>query len=1105
MTLLGRAGIRAGEESARFPTRRALALCAYLALEGVTPRSRLISLLWEEHTESSARVNLRQELSRVRRTPIGPHLLVDGEHLRLSDDVQTDVADFLRSARDLDYAGALAQYSGALLDGTEFDDAPELATWLEEQRSHFHERWTTTLAAQAHVREEEGAVHEALALWQQLLRTDELRESWHAEAMRLHLQLGEREAALRQFARCSDLLRTELGLSPLPETLRLAEQARSPQVPVRIVSAPSVSVPTPLPPALVGREDLWAILRKRPPAVLLLGEPGIGKSTLARAACGMIKVLTLTGHEAALNIPFSPATAALERHLPGLSDAERAELFPMLPGRKLPPDPALRAGFQRAVARIIEDRLGADGILLLDDLHWFDSATLEVMPAVLERCRQVGTWVVATARPHELSLNAAASKLFGPETLRLTLTPLEGADLARLTSEWTEAEPDPAFVTWLQEATAGNPLAVRETLRLLRDTQGSGPLSIPAESEAAPVRALILQRLERLGAEARRVLEAASVSSGSFSVRELAGTTALDEWACLEVLEGAVLAGMLEDVGGNFRFAHDLIRRAILSSLSPARAALLHRHMAAVLEKSGGPLESVAQHLEAAGEDASDWWWRAARAAERVYAYPQALAHSQRALEGHLNSEVRLAVHRRRLLWWRTVDDRSGWKTEVERLEALAYREGEASWWTEARLARLEWLFQGGRYHEVLELGEVVLPDPNITPEQHARALLECGNACVYLGRHADAQRQLKSGLMLEGVTLAGMPELFGRLNHSLTASALETGDLEMARHHAELARQGFERAGSRMGQLRSVFNSFAIAERSGESEQAREFGLLALDLARDLDDKHHQRTALFNLAAQAISVDNRVEAKNALLKLTDLKFEGEDIRQTWWFNYLCGEVARMYGEIGKAIDLFSESERAAILSGSPEQVVKARVASADLLLDLEYYDLAIETLINDEYLDINSISELSLLEYQMVTARILEYSENSDIALKKYEKILENEMEYKSKSQCLVILNYISLLIKCVRYEDALFQIKKLKYRYPISIEARIMCQTLKIEKSPSTIAAAEVILLNDELPPIERLDLLKAVCGDSVKSGIHTAVIKQLEFQLYIFDKTV
>ena len=289
----------------------------------------------------------------------------------------------------------------------------------------------------------------------------------------------------------------------------------------------------------------------------------------------------------------------------------------------------------------------------------------------------------------------------------------------------------------------------------------------------------------------------------------------------------------------------------MLSSLSSVRAALLHRHMAAELERGGAP-EQVAQHLEAAGEDASGWWWKAACAAERVYAYPQALLHSERALAGQLTPETRSACHRRRLLWWRTVDDRSGWKTEVERLEALAYREGEASWWLEARLARLEWLFHGGRHHEVLDLGQRVVADPNATPEQHARALLEYANAQVCLGRHAEAQHALRSALEVPGVTLAELPELYGRLNHALTASALETGDLPVARAHAELARQGFERAGSRLGQLRSLLSSFAIADRSGQPDQAREAGLLALKLARDMADKAHEQLALVNLMSLA-------------------------------------------------------------------------------------------------------------------------------------------------------------------------------------------------------------------------------------------------------------
>ena len=124
-------------------------------------------------------------------------------------------------------------------------------------------------------------------------------------------------------------------------------------------------------------------------------------------------------------------------------------------------------------------------------------------------------------------------------------------------------------------------------------------------------------------------------------------------------------------------------------------------------------------------------------------------------------------------------------------------------------------------------------------------------------------------------MTLEAAPELYGRLNHSLTASALETGQLPMARQHAELARQGFERAGSRMGQLRSLFNSFAIADRCGELPDARAFGMLALDLARGMEDRAHERLALFNLTSLAITAED-LETAQGLMTEVEVMLEHE-------------------------------------------------------------------------------------------------------------------------------------------------------------------------------------------------------------------------------------
>ncbi|GAA4003516.1 AAA family ATPase [Deinococcus rubellus] len=1067
ITLLGRGELRVGEESVRFPTRRALALCAYLVLEGATLRSRLAALLWPDHEESSARVNLRQELRRLRATPLGAQLHASGDILALSADVMSDAGLFELLSGQGDFAAALPHYGGRLLDGTEFFDAPDLGDWLEAQRERLHTLWTAALAAQAQALEEGGQLTEALALWQRLLRTDELRERWHAETMRLHLRLGEREAALRQFARCQAMLKDELGLTPLPETLALAEQAR------RAVPAPHLSVPPrpapPLPPLLVGRADTYEALRQRL-GTLIVGEPGIGKSALARAACGQVKVLILSGHEAGRHTPFSPATAALERHFAGLSGEEQAILVPMLPGRHLPPDPALRAGFRRAVAKIMEQRLGRDGVLLLEDLHWFDSASCEVLGGVLERCAEVGTWVLATARPHELSQNPAALRLSAPLT-RLNLGPLGQADLAELTRAWTHAAPDPNFLIWLHDATAGNPLAVRETLRRLRDTQGEGPLKVPPESEAAPVRALILQRALRLGVQAQRVLEAASVCSPAFSVRQLARCTALDEWTCLDLLEDAQQAGLLDVEDQQFRFSHDLIRRAILSSLSPVRAALLHRHMAAELERGGAP-EQVAQHLEAAGEDASGWWWKAACAAERVYAYPQALAHSERALAGQLTPETRLACHRRRLLWWRTVDDRPGWKTEVERLEALAYREGEAGWWLEARLARLEWLFHGGRYREVLDLGQQVVADPNATPEQHARALLEYANAQVYLGQYHEAQRHLHGALDVPGVTLAELPELYGRLHHSLTASALETGDLKMAAEHAELARRGFERAGSRMGQLRSLFNSFAIADRSGELEAAREAGLLALNLAREMEDRQSERLALFNLTSLAIKAES-VELAQSLMVEVELMTEGEaDPRTVQWANLNRAEICRLNGDLGGSVAFLQLVLAQAEAVGDTLHQLEATHIIAELLLELRLFQEARRVIGRRElHGDTESPTR------QMIEARMLGFEGHPYEEAVALGHILHRNDLDGSRSRDRLVLHLARALINAGHGLDARQLLAEAKLGLTPSVQARRVALGLWLEADQGTVDAARRVLAAGNIPPIERLELLEAL----------------------------
>ena len=98
----------------------------------------------------------------------------------------------------------------------------------------------------------------------------------------------------------------------------------------------------------------------------------------------------------------------------------------------------------------------------------------------------------------------------------------------------------------------------------------------------------MIARADHLGAGARRVLDAASLAGDVFTLRELVGATALDDWTALEALESAQRAGLLVADGSGYRYSHVLVRRSLQGALSPAREGLLRRRLADGLIASGG-------------------------------------------------------------------------------------------------------------------------------------------------------------------------------------------------------------------------------------------------------------------------------------------------------------------------------------------------------------------------------------------------------------------------------------------------------------------------------------------------------------------------------------
>ncbi len=236
LKFLGGFGARLSSgEPAVIPIRKGQALLAYIALnrgEAIL-RSRLCGLLWGDHGDEQARSSLRQTLT-VLRKALGPMqdqiLRADRQSISL-DDVGVEVdaltfQDLIARGTPADLEAAVPLYRGDLLDGLDLSD-PGFQAWLEEERRRFHGLMVGALHALMAHKRAAGAREDAIVLAERLLVLDPLREDVHRALMVLHAELGQRQAALRQYERCRSLLAAELDVEPEPETEALSKALRS--------------------------------------------------------------------------------------------------------------------------------------------------------------------------------------------------------------------------------------------------------------------------------------------------------------------------------------------------------------------------------------------------------------------------------------------------------------------------------------------------------------------------------------------------------------------------------------------------------------------------------------------------------------------------------------------------------------------------------------------------------------------------------------------------------------------------------------------------------------------------------------------------------------
>lgn len=394
---------------------------------------------------------------------------------------------------------------------------------------------------------------------------------------------------------------------------------------------------------------------------LIAGDAGVGKTRLVRELAERVAAsggLVLTGsclEFADRALPHGPLVEILRR-LPGVLDestlahvlgASRDDLLPLLPDREVgsrrrgePPDPSRLFEQVLAVIERLSDH--APICLVIEDLHWADSATRDLLVFLAHNLRDARIVLVATFRGEDLHrrhpLRAVVAGLSRAGAARtLDLAPFDDVEMREQLAGILGSDPPADLVAAVLERSEGNAFFAEE---LVAGGDAACRSDVPPS-----LRDLLVARIDALGEAAQHVLRLAGVIGRRFDHRLLAALADRPERELLEGLREAVQQQVLvaESDAPAYRFRHALVHEVVYDDLLPGERVHLHARAAETLAANPTLFDHGAGLL--ASEVAGHWYAAhdsrralasaldAAVAAEQMYAYSEALAQSERALE----------------------------------------------------------------------------------------------------------------------------------------------------------------------------------------------------------------------------------------------------------------------------------------------------------------------------------------------------------------------------------------------------------------------------------------------------------------------------------------
>jgi DNA-binding SARP family transcriptional activator/tetratricopeptide (TPR) repeat protein len=612
----------------RLRTRKQFALFIYLAVEPPQAhrRDRLAEMFWPRVSGPEARHSLAIALSTFR-TKLGPRSVqADRDHLQLSlaglelDLTRLERGDVLGDefTPPLDIANFLDQF--------EPPDSTDFLHWRDRQQARLFPAIREGLLRLIDRCRRTGNFRQIEVLADRLLGIDHLSEDGIRAKMEARAFDGDRLSALKLYEAWRESLRAELGAGPSPIVEGIATRLRRRGL-ERTTGNEIPTVPTDQWKGhrFVGRSREYRALyeswertaRRDSTSALILGDSGVGKTTLAdrlTTAAGLegASAVRTQCYEVDREIPYA-ALSGLVRGLldrPGASCTRTGALadlatclgevrqrFPSLPAVEPLQGEAVRVRLAEATHELVS-AVAEEGpvILVVDDVHLADDASIAVIHQLLRRTREQPVMVVLTARPIELDRSPSARRLrenapsLGISAVEVPpMTEDESRELLAALVEGAAVTPTLAEQRTLLGAAGGFPmvleLLVREWLAEGRDALAltfSAMTTDPAQGSRAEhaYRALIERLIQELPPEIRNVLNLAAILGNRLNDLEMYGLVDLTLARTMTGMTALADLRLLRDNGKELGFRNELIRAQAYMNLPSTLRRALHSRVA---------------------------------------------------------------------------------------------------------------------------------------------------------------------------------------------------------------------------------------------------------------------------------------------------------------------------------------------------------------------------------------------------------------------------------------------------------------------------------------------------------------------------------------------